>query len=134
MSDWNAAIIEEFRANGGAVGGGFAGKPLLLLNHIGARSGQEWTSPLMYQAVESGYAIFASKAGAHTHPDWMYNLKGNPAASVEVGAETVAVIAREATPEERESIWTKQKADYPQFAEYEAATERLIPVLILEPA
>ena len=133
MSDWNAGIIEEFRANGGAVGGGFAGVPLLLLNHIGAKSGQQRTSPLAYQAVEGGYAVFASKAGAHTHPDWMYNLAANPQVTIEVGAEAVVVAAREATPQEREPIWEKQKADLPQFAEYEAATERVIPVFILEP-
>ena len=134
MSDWNANIIEEFRANDGVLGGGFDGWTLLLLNHIGAKSGTSRVSPLGYQAVDGGYAIFASKGGAHTHPDWFYNLKANPATSIEVGTETVAITAREATPEEREPIWAKQKADSPNFAEYEAGTERVIPVFILEPA
>lgn len=129
MSDWNANIITEFRANGG----GFAGKPLLLLHHLGARSGQERVSPLMSRAVDGGYAVFASKAGAQTHPDWMYNLKANPQVSGEVGAETITVTAREASAEEREPIWSRQRAEHPQFAEHEAGTERTIPVFILEP-
>lgn len=133
MSDWNAGIITEFRENAGVAGGIFEGKPLLLLNHTGAKSGQARVSPLMYQTVDGGYAIFASKAGAHTHPDWMYNLAANPDASVELGDETVPVTARVATDEEREPIWSRQKAGFPQFAEYEAATERVIPVIILEP-
>ncbi|MGI9611094.1 MAG: nitroreductase family deazaflavin-dependent oxidoreductase [Acidimicrobiia bacterium] len=133
MSDWNAGIITEFRENAGNVGGVFDGKPLLLLNHLGAKTGLERVSPLMYQSVDGGYAVFASKAGAHTHPDWMYNLQANPEVTVEVGTATVPVTAREATSEEREPIWVKQKADYPQFAEYEASTERVIPVFILEP-
>ena len=87
----------------------------------------------MYQSVDGGYAIFASKAGSHSHPDWMYNLKANPDISVEVGADTVPVTAREASADERDPIWSKQKAEHPQFAEYEAGTERVIPVFILEP-
>jgi deazaflavin-dependent oxidoreductase (nitroreductase family) len=133
MSDWNERIIEEFRASGGAVGGGFEGRPLLLLNHIGAKSGRSRTTPLMYQAIDGGYAIFASKAGAHTHPGWMYNLRANPEVTIEVGTETIRVAAREAAPRERAPIWEKQKADYPIFAEYEAGTDRVIPVFILEP-
>ena len=68
MSDWNQQIIEEFRANDGEVGGVFKGAPLLLLHHRGAKTGTERVSPLMYQAVDDGYAIFASKGGADSHP------------------------------------------------------------------
>jgi len=133
MSDWNTGIITEFRDNAGAVGGMFEGKPLLLLTHTGAKSGQERVSPLMYQAIDGGYAIFASKSGAHTHPDWMYNLIANPEVAVEIGTETVSVTARVASDEEREPIWSHQKSDHPQFADYEAGTDRVIPVIILEP-
>ncbi len=133
MSDWNAGIIAEFRENGGEVGGVFAGKPLLLLHHIGARTRQERTTPLMYQKLDGGYAVFASKAGAHTHPDWMYNLEAHPEVSIEVGTEKLEVTARVATDEEREPIWSRQKAEHPQFGEYEAGTHRVIPVIILEP-
>jgi deazaflavin-dependent oxidoreductase (nitroreductase family) len=134
MSDWNAKIIEEFRANGGKVGGNFEGAPLLLLHSTGARSGAERVSPMMYQAVDGGYAVFASKAGADTNPDWFHNLRANPEASVEVGTETVAVTARVLSDEERAPIWETQKSRYPGFADYEQKTSRVIPVVLLEPA
>ncbi len=134
MSDWNDGITKEFRANAGKVGGMFEGAPLLLLHHVGARTGTERVSPLMYQSVDGGYAIFASKEGADTNPDWFYNLKANPNTKVEVGAETVAVRARVAEGTEHDDIWTTQKDEWPQFAEYEDKTARdIIPVLVLEP-
>lgn len=133
MSDWNGQIIEEFRANDGKVGGMFAGAPLLLLHNTGAKSGAARVNPLMYQAIDGGYAIFASKAGAPTHPDWYYNVVANPDAAIEVGSERIDVAARVATSQEREPIWAKQKATFPTFAEYEAnAQGREIPVVILE--
>lgn len=132
MSDWNARIIEEFRANGGEVGGVFEGRPLLLLHTIGAKTGRVRVAPLMYQAVEDGYAIFGSKAGADSHPDWYYNLLADPSVSVEVGTEKLDLVARVAEGAEREQIWTKQKSDYPFFAKYEAGTDREIPVIVLE--
>lgn len=133
MSGWNARIIEEFRTSGGRVGGPFAGKPLLLLHHVGARTGTDRVSPLMYQAVPGGYAVFASKGGADSDPDWLHNLRANPDATVELGTETIPVRARIAGDEEREPIWAQQKSEHRQFAEYEAATDRQIPVVILEP-
>ena len=132
MSDWNAGIIEEFRANSGVVGGMFEGMPLVLLHHVGARTGTERVSPLAYQAVDGGYAVFASKAGAHTHPDWYYNLLANPVTKIEVGTESLAVNARVLSEEERRPIWETQKANHPQFAEYETKTDRVIPVIVLE--
>ena len=129
---WNDGIIDEFRTNGGRVGGVFEGKPLLLLHHTGAKTDTERVSPLMYQAVDGGYAIFASKGGADTNPDRYYNLMANPETKVEVGTDTVAVVAREVTGED-DRMWTKQKRDYPQFAEYEQKTTRdHIPVSVLE--
>ena len=133
MSDWNARIIEEFRANGGVVGGSFDGRPLLLLHHVGARSGTRRVSPLMYQRLENGYAIFASKGGAATNPDWFHNLRARPDVAVEVGTQTIDVAARVATGPERDAVWSGWKARFPMFAEYEAATDRIIPVVILEP-
>jgi deazaflavin-dependent oxidoreductase (nitroreductase family) len=94
VSDWNDKIIAEFRANGGKVGGQFEGAPLLLLHSTGARSGQERVHPMMYQAVGSAYAVFASKAGAPDNPDWYHNLRAHPEALIEVGTETVPVTAR----------------------------------------
>ena len=133
MSDWNAGIIEQFRANEGRVGGMFEGAPLLLLHHVGARTGTERVSPLMYQAVNGSFAIFASKAGADTNPDWFYNLLANPQTKIEVGINTQTVLARLAEGEEHDRIWEQQKQEWTQFAEYERTTSRdVIPVVVLE--
>lgn len=133
MSDFNQDTIEEFRTNDGRVGGMFEGKPLLLLHNVGAKSGTERVCPLMYQAVEGGYAVFASKGGADTNPHWFYNLRSNPGIKVEVGTAMVAVTARVAQGDEHDRIWSKQKQDWPQFAEYEEKTARSgIPVVVLE--
>ena len=131
-NDWNAQIIAEFRENEGKVGGPFEGAPLLLLHHTGAKSGTERVTPLVYQPVDGGYAIFASKAGAPTSPDWYYNIVANPGVQVEVGAATVGANARVLDGAERETVWTRQKELMPNFAEYEAKTDRVIPVILLE--
>ena len=133
-NDWNAKTIAEFRANGGKVGGPFEGAPLLLLRSTGARTGKERVTPMMYQAVADNYAVFASKGGAPTNPDWYHNLLAHPDASIEVGTEIKRVRARVANDDERESIWATQKQRYPGFADYETNTDRQIPVVILEPA
>ena len=134
MSDWNAGIIEEFRANEGRVGGNFEGAPLLLLHTTGAKSGQERVHPMMYQDLGDGsVAVFASKAGAPDNPAWFHNIVAHPDASAEIGTETRVFRARPAAGDERERIWTKQKADYPGFADYETKTTREIPVVILDP-
>ncbi len=133
MSDWNAGIIDEFRENEGRVGGMFEGAPLLLLHHVGARTETERVSPLMYQTVNEDFAIFASKAGADTNPDWFHNLMANPQTKVEVGVDTKTVLARLAEGEEHDRIWEQQKQAWPQFAEYERMTSRdVIPVVVLE--
>ena len=132
MSDWNDKIIEEFRANEGRVGGNFEGAPLLLLHTVGARTGQERVHPMMYQQVDGGYAVFASKGGAPTNPDWYHNLLAQPQVSAEIGTGTVKLVARVTAGEERDRIWTAQKAAYPGFADYEAKTTREIPVVVLE--
>ena len=131
-NDRNRRIIEEFRGNAGKVGGPFEGAPMLLLHHEGARTGIERVNPLVYQPVGESFAVFASKAGAPTNPDWYHNLIANPEATVEVGEDTVRVRARVAEGEERERIWTKQKQKRPNFADYEKQTSRQIPVVILE--
>jgi deazaflavin-dependent oxidoreductase (nitroreductase family) len=134
VSDFNTAIIEEFRANEGQVGGGFAGAPMLLLHSTGAKTGKERVHPLVYQRVGDAYAIFASKGGAPTHPVWYLNLVANPEASIEVGTDTLPVTARVAEGDERDRIWGEQKRVMPGFAEYEkTAGDREIPVIVLEP-
>jgi len=94
MPDWNSKIIEEFRANGGKVGGPFEGAPLLLLHTVGARTGQQRVNPMMYRPVPGGYAVFASKGGAPTNPDWYHNLLAHPDVQAEIGTETRKFHAR----------------------------------------
>ena len=132
MSDRNTGIIEEFRANEGRVGGGFEGAPLLLLHTTGARSGEERVNPLMDLPDGDRLVVFASKGGAPTNPDWYYNVRANPAASVEVGTERFDVRARVASGEERDALYAEQSRRYPQFATYQAGTDRTIPVVVLE--
>ena len=134
MNDFNSKVIEEFRATGGKLGGQFEGAPLLLLHTVGAKSGEDRVNPMMYRALEGSYAVFASKAGAPTNPDWYHNLVANPHVKAEIGAQTIPLIARVAGQDERERIWTAHKKDNPGFADYEAKTSRQIPVVILEPA
>lgn len=131
MSDWNAKVIEEFRANEGKVGGFFEGLGVLIVHAIGARSGLERITPLVYLKEEDRVFIFASKAGSHSHPDWYHNLKANPAVTVEIGAATVSATAVEIVGEERDAIYARQAAALQNFAEYQAATERIIPVIEL---
>jgi deazaflavin-dependent oxidoreductase (nitroreductase family) len=132
-NDFNTKIIEEFRANGGRVGGPFEGGTLLLLHTTGARTGEERINPVAYQKVDGGYAVFASKAGAPTNPDWYHNLVAHPEVEAEIGTQTHRLTARVAQGEERDRIWTRQKTDNPGFADYEQKTTRQIPVVILEP-
>lgn len=136
MSDWNSQIIAEFRANAGQVGGQFEGAPVVLLHHVGRRSGTEYVSPLMYLADDDDPAtiyVFASKAGHHAHPDWYWNLADAGRATVEVGAETYDVAVREVEGEDRDRIYAEQVSRYPGFGEYEEKTAgvRTIPVLAL---
>jgi deazaflavin-dependent oxidoreductase (nitroreductase family) len=103
VANWNERIIEEFRANGGRVGGPFKGHSLLLLHHRGAKSGIERVNPLACQSLgEGAWAVFGSKGGAPSNPDWFHNLVANPDASIEIGTEVVPVRARVAAGEERE--------------------------------
>jgi deazaflavin-dependent oxidoreductase (nitroreductase family) len=132
--DFNTKVIEEFRANGGKVGGPFEGAPVLLLHHNGAKTGTERVNPLMYQQVDGDYAIFASFGGQARDPQWFRNLVAHPDVTIEIGASTVKARARVAGGDERDSIWETQKERFPQFAEYEkTAVPRTIPVVVLAP-
>jgi deazaflavin-dependent oxidoreductase (nitroreductase family) len=132
MSDWNAKVIDEFRANDGRVAA-FARQPLLLLTHRGARTGTKRTNPLAYLRHGDDYVVVASKGGAPTNPDWYHNLLANPDATIEVGTEVFVVTARQSDDEERERLWAMITSANPAFAEYETKTERRIPVMILTP-
>ncbi len=133
VHDFNTTIIDEFRTNAGRLGGQFEGAPVLLLHTTGAKSGRERINPMMYQEVGGDYAVFASKAGAPTNPDWYHNVVAHPDATIEIGTATRTVRARVAAGAERDRIWETQKQRYPGFADYEQRTEREIPVVILEP-
>ena len=132
MSDFNQTIIAEFRANGGKVGGPFAGSTMLLLTTTGAKSGQPRISPLVYTADGDTLVVIASKRGAPTNPDWFYNLVANPVVTVERGTEQFQ--ARATVPEgaERERLFTQAATQMPGFAEYQRKTTRTIPVVVLE--
>ncbi len=131
-NDWNAKVIEEFRANEGRVGGPFEGAPMILIHHIGAKSGAERVTPLVYFPETDGrMAIVASKAGAPTNPDWYHNLKANPKIDVEVGTETFPVVATELTAGDRDEIWPRLVARMPGFGEYQTKVSRTIPVFVL---
>jgi len=130
-NDWNTKIIEEFRANGGKVGGPFQGAPILLLHTTGAKTGQERVNPMMYRKIDSGYAVFASKAGAPTNPAWFHNLVANPEVTVEVGTESYQAHATALHGDERDRLYAEQSSRYPGFAEYQRNTSRVIPVVAL---
>jgi deazaflavin-dependent oxidoreductase (nitroreductase family) len=133
MSDWNTKVIEEFRANEGRVGGPFEGGTLLLLHHVGARSGVERVSPLVYLPDGERMVIVASAGGSPRHPDWYHNLKANPAAYVEVGVDEVRVEAIELTGEDYEQTWLRVVERMPGFADYQSRTTRRIPLFALHP-
>jgi deazaflavin-dependent oxidoreductase (nitroreductase family) len=134
VTDFNQNIVAEFRANAGIVGGPFEGSPMILLHHRGAKTGTERVNPLVYLPVGDNFAVFASKGGAPTDPQWFRNLVANPRTTVEVGADTVEVQAKVLDGDARHEIWSKQKELMPGFAEYEAQTKgiREIPVVLLE--
>jgi deazaflavin-dependent oxidoreductase (nitroreductase family) len=133
MNDFNQAIIEEFRANDGKVGGPFEGAPVLLLTSTGARSGERRTTPVMYLPDGERMVIFASKGGAPTNPAWYHNLVANPSATVEVGADTVDVDATVTSGADRRRLFDRQAELYPQFKDYAEKTSREIPVVALSP-
>ena len=132
MIDFNAQVIAEFRANDGEVGGPFAGATVLLLTTTGARSGLERVNPVVCRREGDAVYVFASKAGAPTNPDWYHNLVAHPAVRVEVGTDAYPARAVVLEGAERDRIYDAQAAEVPAFAEYQAGTERVIPVVRLD--
>jgi deazaflavin-dependent oxidoreductase (nitroreductase family) len=127
--DYNAPIIAEFRKNHGKVGGYFEGAPILLLHTVGAHSGKPHVNPVMYLPDGNRYVVFASKAGADSHPDWYYNIIAHPDIQIEVGDEKIDVHGEDISGHERGQLYKRQATIYPQFAEYETKTKRVIPVI-----
>jgi deazaflavin-dependent oxidoreductase (nitroreductase family) len=134
MRAFNKNIVDEFRGNGGKVGGPFEGATLLLLTSTGAKSGQPRLTPLAYLTIDGKTIIIGSKAGADTNPDWVHNLRANPRAHIEVGTDAYDVIARELPAEERDETYPKVVALAPGFGEYQAKTTRVIPLFELQRA
>jgi deazaflavin-dependent oxidoreductase (nitroreductase family) len=133
MVDFNQQVITEFRENAGVVGGMFDGMPMILVHHVGAKSGEERIAPLVYLPDGENFVVFASKGGAPENPGWYHNLKAHPETKVEVSGETVPVLATEATGDERDRLFAAQVAAQPQFGDYEKKTDRKIPAIVLTP-
>ncbi len=131
-NNWNHNIINEFRANGGKVGGPFEGGRLLLLTTTGAKSGHKRVNPLMYNTDGDRILIFGSKGGAPTHPDWYHNVVANPEVTVEMGTKTFKAKASVLTGEERDRLYQMHAEQVPQFATYQENLDRKIPVIALE--
>ena len=132
MSDFNENVINEFRANGGKVGGQFEGASMMLLTTTGAKSGQARTKPVVYTKDGDRFVIIASKAGAPTNPDWFHNLVANPEVTLEVGDERFPARATVTSGEERRRLYDAQAALMPGFADYAQKTTREIPVVVLD--
>ena len=122
-------VIEEFRSNGGVVGGRFEGRPLLILNTIGAKSGDPRSHALMYGTDVDDLFIIASKGGAPENPAWYHNLLANPDVNIELGDERFDAVATPAEGSDRDRLMEKMVADWPFFGEYQRRVERKIPVV-----
>ena len=131
VNDWNKKTIDEFRANGGRVGGRFEGRTLLLLHTTGTKSKQERINPVAYVRDGDQFVVIASKGGAPTNPDWFYNILANPELTVEVGTETFRVHATVAKEPERTHLYSKMVEMMPGFDDYRKKTTRKIPVIVL---
>jgi deazaflavin-dependent oxidoreductase (nitroreductase family) len=134
VTDFDRRVIEEFRAGDGRAGGDggvLAGTPLVLVHHVGARTGVKRVTPLGYLAVEGGIAIVASNGGSARHPAWFYNLKANPAITVELGSERFPAVAEEQLGPARAELWSALVARFPDLARFAASTERAIPLFVL---
>jgi deazaflavin-dependent oxidoreductase (nitroreductase family) len=131
-NDFNSKMIEEFRSNGGRVGGPWADTTLILIHHIGGKSGIERVTPLSCFPQEDGrWAIVASNGGSPSHPDWYYNLKANPRIKVEVGTQMFTVLAEDLDNTSRAELWPKLVAEVPPLGEFQTRLPRQIPVFML---
>jgi deazaflavin-dependent oxidoreductase (nitroreductase family) len=132
VNDFNARIIDEFRANGGVLGPPLTGRSMVLLTTTGARSGVARVTPLAYLQQGDDIAVFASKAGAPTNPDWYHNLLADPHVTVELGTESYEAVATVLEGDERDRVYAIQAERTPVFADYAVKTDRVIPVVVLK--
>jgi deazaflavin-dependent oxidoreductase (nitroreductase family) len=133
MPDYNAPIIEEFRANRGKVGGFFEGATLLILHTKGRKSGRPQTVVLNHLQDGDRFVVYGTKGGAPTDPDWVRNLLADPSPTIETGTEEIAVRASQITGPERDELYARQAERRPVFGTYPGKTSRVIPVIVLEP-
>jgi deazaflavin-dependent oxidoreductase (nitroreductase family) len=133
VTDFDRRTIEEFRATGGRPGGTLAGTPLVLIHHVGARSGAEHVTPLAYSIQGDCIAIAGSNGGSPKHPAWCHNLRANPAITVELGTERFRATAEEQLGPAREALWSDLAAEFPDLVKFAAKTDRPIPLFLLRP-
>lgn len=131
INEFNDEVAREFRANGGEVGGQFAGVPILLLTNTGAKSGQHRLNPLAYFNIDGKIYIVGSFGGADKDPAWVYNLRANPHAHIDIGTDGYDVVAHELSLAERDALYPKVVELVPVFAEYQEKTARPIPIFEL---
>jgi deazaflavin-dependent oxidoreductase (nitroreductase family) len=131
LNDFNANVIDEFRANGGKVGGPFEGTDLLLLTTTGAKSGKQRLNPLAYFDIDGKLLIVGSFRGADVDPAWVHNIRANPSAHIEIGTDAYDVTVRELPRDERDAAWETITANSEGFAEYQEKTSRVIPLFEL---
>lgn len=132
MKDFNQKIIEEFRANGGKVGGSFEGASLVIITTTGAKTNKRRENPLVcFEGDDGTIYIFASKGGAPTNPDWYRNLVVHPEVKVEFGATSFEATAVEVRGEKRDEIYAEQVKRMPAFGDYQEKAGRVIPVVAL---
>ena len=130
LARFNSSVIEEFRANGGVVGGPFEGSAVMLLTMTGAKSGQRRLTPLEYFQVDGRVIFVGTRGGAETNPAWVHNVRANPNVHVEIGAESYDAVARELSGDERDSVYAKVKELCPRILTYPVPA-RQIPVFEL---
>lgn len=131
LTRFNSAVIEEFRANRGVVGGPFEGSAVMLLTMTGAKSGQPRMTPLEYFMVDDRVIFVGTRGGAETNPAWVHNVRAHPDVHVEIGTEAYDAEARELPRDERDALYPRVVEKAPQFGDYQAKTERVIPLFEL---
>ena len=132
-AEYNAKVIAEFCANSGRVGDMWEEIPLLLLHHTGAKSGMSRVNPVAYLPDDAGYLIWAANGGAPKNPAWLQNLMTHPITRIELGRQTIEVLADEATGDKRDRLFGRATERYPQLAEAARKTTRVIPMIVLTP-
>lgn len=130
MAKVHTAVLQ---ISGGRMGNEMGGNKILLLHHVGAKSGKRYATPLAYVEDEGDYAVIASAAGQPTNPGWYHNLKKNPETTVEIEGKRIPVRAEVAPKERRDRLWAEIIAEFTQFADYQTKTDRVIPIVLLHP-